>query len=128
MKKLLFVILISSLLFASCSKKDKPVINYPITGLWIGTYTLDDDSQPPLYYAFNSTIIIQGQGGDGVTYYQYGTWSLSGASFSASTITTEGFNGSNNGVKETETATFDTKKGKLTFGIWQTIYHTGKFL
>ena len=128
MKKLLILFLIASVIFVSCSKKDSPVI-YPITGLWVGTYTADDIGQSPLYYAFyiqpDSTIIIQGHGGDGVTYYSYGTWSLSGNSFSSSSITMNGFNGNNSGVTETTTAIFNNT-AKLT-GVWKTIYHTGKF-
>ncbi len=128
-RKLLFLFFALSFLFISCSKKTDDVV-YPITGLWAGTYTSDDGGQqPPLYYSFDirsdSTIVIQGHGNDGVTYYSYGTWSISGSSFSSSTVTKNGFNGNNSGVTETTTAIF-SNKGKLD-GVWKTIYHTGKF-
>ena len=130
MKRNLLILLFAiSFFFISCSKKDN-VTSHSITGLWVGTYTADDLSdQPPLYYAFyiqpDSTIIIQGHGGDGVTYYSYGTWSLSGNSFSSSSVTLSGFNGNNSGVAETTTAIFNNT-AKLE-GVWKTIYHTGKF-
>jgi hypothetical protein len=131
-KKFLLLFFTLSFLFISCSKKSDDTIKdivYPITGFWVGTYTVDNLNQPPLYFAFSiqsdSTIIVQSQGEDGKTYYQYGTWSLSGTSFSASATTIDP-EYLNSGVAETSTATFDNK-GKLTSGIWKTIYHTGKF-
>ena len=131
-KKFLFLFFSLSIFFISCSKESDDTIKdvvYPITGFWVGTYTVDNLNQPPLYFAFSiqsdSTIIIQGQGGDGKTYYQYGTWSLSGTSFSASATTTDP-EYLNSGVVETFTANFDNK-GKLASGVWKTIYHTGKF-
>ena len=131
-KKFSLLFFTLSFFFISCSKKSDDTIKevvYPITGFWVGTCTVDNLNQPPLYFAFSlqsdSTIIIQGQGGDGKTYYQYGTYSLSGTSFSASATTTDP-EYLNSGVVETFTAAFDNK-GKLTSGIWKTIYNTGKF-
>lgn len=91
MKKLLsFSLLAAVLLFTSCKKEN---VDYPITGLWIGTYEIvfGHDPAGPLYYSFDiqsdKTILVQGLGADGNTYYGSGTWSLTGSNFAASITT-----------------------------------------
>jgi hypothetical protein len=106
----LFAVLLA---FFSCSKSNSTPAN-PIVGLWIGTVTYSvAPSAGNLYYSFDlradSSILFQGLGADGNTYYASGNWSLSGTSFTA-TIT--GTNLSNAGVVINVTATYN-KTGTL---------------
>ena len=94
-----------------------PTPKYPITGLWIGTYTVPSLVQGQFYYSFaiypDNTILIKSKGADGNTYYSSGTWALSGNAFSA-TFTT--INRSDTQVTQSVTATF-SDVGILTNGI-----------
>lgn len=95
MKTTLFLLCLLSVsfFFVSCDKDSSEDPQYPITGLWIGTYDVvagaeDADS---LYYSFHiaddSTIQVQGLGADGNTYYSLGRWTSQGSSFSANVET-----------------------------------------
>lgn len=87
-------------------------------GLWIGTYNVVegiDAGEKNFYYSFNlhtnNKIQITGVGGDGMTYYAIGTWSLRNTSLSAHVITT---NLVHTGVPQTIIATYDSINNKLT--------------
>ena len=134
----------SILAFCSCSKSNTtpsdPVVTHDtvvsiirdtivstppnaIVGLWIGSQIPNDGSTTvPLYYSFeiksDSTLLVQGQGADGNTYYSVGKWSLSGTAFTA-TITVTNF--SQAGVKQNLTAVYNSASGKLSSGIVQTV-------
>jgi len=134
MKKLLmssivlttFAIAIAIFQVSSCKKADaQPTTakNYPIEGLWIGTYTVD--GEPGLgdqYFSFvikpGGTIINDTKGG-GVQHLGVGTWALNGTILTCSFTCVYGIS-SNIGITETSTATWD-KAGKLTAGIWKNI-------
>lgn len=94
-----------------------------IVGLWIGSQNPNDGSTTvPLYYSFeiksDNTLLVQGQGADGNTYYSVGTWALAGTAFTA-TINVTNF--SQSGVKQTITATYNSTSGKLASGTVQTV-------
>lgn len=122
MKKILSVLVIT-LFLISCKKDcDTPTPTYPIEGLWIGTYTVDNlPSQGSLYYSFiikpNGEVLTEGKGGDGVTYYAAGTWELTDNTFTA-TYTSINFKGLP--VQQSATATF-SNTGTLTNGTWEDI-------
>jgi hypothetical protein len=95
----------------------------PIVGFWVGTQIPGDGSTTtPLYYSFDirpdSTLLMQGEGGDGSTLYGIGTWKLNGTAFTA-VITTS--NLSQAGAKQNITAVYDNTKGTLASGTIQTI-------
>jgi hypothetical protein len=134
----------SILVFCSCSKTNTtppdPIVTHDtvvsiirdtivstppnaIVGLWIGSQMPNDGSTTvPLYYSFeiksDSTLLVQGQGADGNTYYSIGKWSLSGTAFTA-TITVTNF--SQAGVKQNITAVYNNTQGKLSSGTVQTV-------
>ena len=101
MRFLSFILLSSVIFFCSCTKTINNPVPTPITdtliikdtvflkplnpivGLWIGTQNPNDGStNVPLYYSFDirtdDSILVQGLGADGNTYYLRGTWVLSG--------------------------------------------------
>ncbi|MEX6686097.1 hypothetical protein QTN47_01245 [Danxiaibacter flavus] len=107
--------------FYSCKKDtDKP---YPTTieGLWIGTYTVNELTQDPQFYSFSikpgGDILVEGKGGDDVTYYSAGTWKLSNDTLKAE------IHSINVNVKVTQslTAIFDPMNRKLKNGVWKDI-------
>jgi hypothetical protein len=88
----------------------------PIVGLWVGTLTaINEPSAGALYYSFDiradSTILTQSEGADGNTYFNHGTWSLSGSAFSATT------SADLTGVVQTITAVY-SDSGRLSSGVW----------
>lgn len=121
MKKALLIIcvVLSIASLESCKKDDVSVPNYPIEGLWIGTYDITQavESGHSFYYSFfirrDDSIQVQGVGADGHTYYALGTWTLSDSTFHASFTTT---NSSQTGVVQNATAIYDKKKGLLRDG------------
>ena len=146
--RLLPVLFLSSIvILGSCSKDNttpsNPVVTHDtvvsiirdtivaippnsIVGLWIGSQIAGDGSTTtPLYYSFeiksDSTLLVQGEGADGNTYYSVGKWSLTGTAFSA-TITVSNF--SQTGVKQLLTAVYDKNLGKLKSGTIQSITNT----
>jgi hypothetical protein len=125
MKKVILGISLLSLLFIlqSCKKDEIAVPNYPITGLWIGTYNIVEaiESGDDFYYSFfirrDDSIQVQSVGADGHTYYGIGTWTLADSTFQATFATT---NSSQQGVVQHATATYDKTKGILKNGIVET--------
>ena len=104
----------------SCKKDSISVPNYPIEGLWIGTYDIvqAQESGGSFYYSFyirnDDTLQVQGQGADGNTYYGIGTWNLSSDSLFSGTITTT--NLGQQGTVQNVSAVYDKKKGVLRNG------------
>ena len=131
MKKVLSIAIIAVglVILQSCDKDDISVPNYPIEGLWIGTYDIVQaaESGGSLYYSFflrrDDSIQVQSVGADGQTYYAIGTWSLSDSTFQASFVAT---NLGQQGVVQNATATFDKRKGLLKNGIVETANHLFK--
>jgi hypothetical protein len=119
MKQLLFIALtlITLVSLQSCQKDHiYPPKKNPIVGLWVGTYKIEvgdkgDIGRDNLYYSFDiredSTILTQGLGADGNTYYSVGTWSLHGKTFTA-TITTQNLGVA--GTVQDVTANYNEKK------------------
>jgi len=152
-KNLFFLSSLSIILFCSCSKDNTtpsaPIVTHDtvvsiirdtivsippnaIVGLWIGSQIAGDGSTTtPLYYSFeiksDGTLLVQGSGADGNTYYSIGTWTLNGTAFTAF-ITVSNF--SQAGVKQNITAVYDQALGKLKSGTIQTVGvgYTGTFI
>src|SRR6058998_3978826 len=117
---LIALILVTLVSLQSCQKDHiYPPKKNPIVGLWVGTYKVleggkGDVGTDNLYYSFDirndSTILTQGLGADGNTYYSVGTWSLHGKTFTATITTT---NLSQQGVVQSVTADYNEKTGTL---------------
>src|SRR5438309_1147309 len=75
---------LASILLISCKKDtedSKTETTYPITGLWIGTYTQDQTPNQSGYdYSFSiypdGTLLTKGTANDNYTHYSSGTWIL----------------------------------------------------
>jgi hypothetical protein len=112
------------LFFSSCNKNSPSAPNYPIVGLWTGTYmvTSEGPQTDSLYYSYDlksdSSMLVQSLGADGNTYYGIGKWSLKGTSFSA-TITT--INLGQNGAVQNVTANYSSTHGLLNSGVVQSV-------
>jgi hypothetical protein len=120
MKKNLFVlsVVFVLLLFCQVACKKETVVTpdptYPVTGLWIGTYTGNGITTPRFYSLTvfpDGTILTKGDISTGYAYAK-GTWTLSGNTFTASitTFTTPS-------VVQTITGTF-SNTGTLTNATW----------
>lgn len=115
--------LFAILLFASsCQKQDSSASpKYQVAGLWIGTYTVNNDKTAPGVYFYSyavypdGSILTKGLGADGNYYYSTGNWKLSSTNVFTATITTLIFNGP--AVTQTLTANY-SDKGKMTDGVW----------
>lgn len=118
--------LVIFLFLSGCTKDDKPTTptNYPIQGLWEGTFTEVSGFQDPpnstFYFSFslypNGTFSYKsGTSASGLFVYAAGTWILNGTSFSFSGKTINGVATSQDNI--TGTATFDATKGTLNNGI-----------
>jgi len=140
-KKLVFIfsaiLLVSTL---SCSDDEACQVevvnvstNYPIEGLWIGSYTFDDfPNLGAQYYSFvikPDGTIINDSNGTGGQYLSIGTWTLSGKTLNCSIICVYSPEPTLLGVNQSISATWD-KTGKLADGTWRTLLPnggTGKF-
>jgi len=130
---LFFILVLASISSLISCKKDT-VSTYPISGVYTGTYTVNDvPAQGALPYNFSilpdGTITTKGSAKDGSYAYASGTWTLAGNAFTAN-ITTLG--GSGQPISQSITATF-SNAGTLTNGVWvdtNNPYHapySGKF-
>jgi hypothetical protein len=116
--------LFAILLFASsCQKQDSSAsATYQVAGLWIGTYTVNNDKTAPGVYFYSyavypdGSILTKGLGADGNYHYSSGNWQLSSTNVFTATITTLIFNGPP--VTQTLTAIY-SDKGKMTDGVWK---------
>ena len=90
---------------------------YPIQGLWIGTYT--DQNNITLYESYviypDSTMSYKGLGEDNWWYFANGTWKLSGTTFSYTVTTVDNPSGTQH--TQTGTAIFNSTNGTLTNGV-----------
>ncbi|MEO8405240.1 MAG: hypothetical protein ABI480_11615 [Chitinophagaceae bacterium] len=125
MKKILPVILICCL-FLAFSKKDenKPSPGsaaYSLPGLWMGTYNVDqvpDQGALPYTMIFkpDGTLLAEGKGGDGGTYYTAGNWVIVGDSVK-STFTSINYPADYQ-VTQLSSLYFNNATGELT-GSWK---------
>jgi len=98
-----------------------PTPTYPIGGLWIGTYTVDQLPSQPAYHASlaiypDGTVVAKGQGATGAYGYAAGTWTLSTSNILTTTVTTIG----TGGQPITSVGTFTySNTGTLTNGTWR---------
>jgi len=143
--KIITLLLVSAILiFSSCTKtvtnpapaptidtliiKDTLVIRdtvflkelKSITGLWIGTFTANNEPQAgSLYYSFDiredGTLLVTGLGADGNTYYSSGTWALVDGNFSGRYTT---LNLSQRGAVQVAKAKYNSLTNELTDGTW----------
>ncbi len=127
--------LATCLAVASCQKDSTTPTppTYPVDGLWIGTFTVDNNpSQAGSYYFSyavypDGSILVKTRAADGNNYYSIGKWVLSNSTEFSATLTTTNFNGSQ--VTQSITAIF-SNSGKMTNGIWVDVANasqTGKF-
>jgi len=131
MKKVLLFALAFSVLaiFQSCDKETLSVPVYPIEGLWIGTYNIEEavEEGDSFYYSYyirkDDSIQVHSQGADGNTYYGIGTWTLNDTIFNAQITTT---NFGQQGQVQNVSAIYDKKKGVLKEGRVESA--TGFFL
>jgi hypothetical protein len=90
----------------------------PIAGLWVGSSQNIGLPSPGLYYSLDvradQSLVVQGLGADGNTYYGVGTWALSGTSFTSTQVIT---NLAQAGVVQTIVATYSKAAGTLTGSI-----------
>jgi hypothetical protein len=124
-KPLFAAFLITIFAFTSCQKDSTTptptATKYPVEGLWIGTYTIDNSPSESGIYFYSyavykgGSILIKGMGADGNTYYSSGQWALSSTNVFSSTYTTINFSGAQ--VTQTMTANF-SNTGKMTEGVW----------
>ncbi|HSN09760.1 MAG TPA: hypothetical protein VLS85_12030, partial [Hanamia sp.] len=124
-KFVLTAFLAAALTVSSCQKDSTSptpaTTTYPVEGLWIGTFTVDNNpSQAGTYYFSYSvypdnTILVKTRAADGNNYYSIGTWSLSNSNEFSATFTSTNFNGPQ--VTQGITANF-SDSGKMTNGIW----------
>jgi hypothetical protein len=114
----------------SCRKADAQnsnTVNYPIQGLWIGTYTLDGQSKlGEQYFSFvikPDGSMIADTKGSSIQHLATGTWTLNGTTLTCNFTYVYG-QSSNIGVTQITSAEWD-KAGKLT-GTWKNVApHTG---
>lgn len=95
---------------------------YPVEGLWVGTYTLDQEpTQPALFYSFvvypGGDLMVAGKGADGVTYYSKGNWTLSGAIFNYTLQTFPPHN-----IQQEGNLTY-SNNGTMTSGTWEDTFN-----
>ncbi len=136
-KKITFLLLVTlfTVSFFGCEKDcpvDEPAsVTFTVPGVWTGTYTVDQiPGQPSLPFTFafkaDKTVITEGKGGNGVTYYSAGTWALSGTDITA-TYTTVNFPSV---VIQSSKFTFKPTSDTLTAGTWKDVsggVYTGKY-
>lgn len=137
-KSILAAFLVTALAVTSCQKDSTPPTpdapKYPVEGLWIGTFTVENNpSQPGTYYYSYSvypdgSILLKTLAADGNNYYSTGKWTLSSANEFSATFTSMNFNGAQ--VTQTITANF-SDSGKMTDGVWTDMKNgsqSGKFV
>lgn len=117
--------LVTLLAVSSCQKDDTSSTpgtpTYPVEGLWIGTFTVDNNpSQSGTYfYSYavypDGSILVKSMPADGNTYYSTGKWTLTDTNEFSATFTSMNFNGAQ--VTQRITATF-SDAGKMTDGVW----------
>jgi len=131
----LFTIFFIALTGNMACKKDcpVPVTNNIVPGLWIGTYTVDQvPAQGALYYSFifkpDNKLLTESVGGNGVTYYTQGSWTLSGSDL---TCTYSSINFPGTTITQSAKFTYTASSDSLSAGTWKDVAgggtYTGKF-
>jgi hypothetical protein len=120
MKKFLLISIISLTVF-SCDKDNEQNTPQNVKGLWIGTYTVDQlPAQGALYYSLivkpDGSLLTEGKGGNGTTYYSVGTWTLVGDSLKCSHTS---INAPPPQVSQTLKFFFNSSNGTLSSGTWK---------
>jgi hypothetical protein len=131
-KNILLRILVLSfvlLLQISCKKDSTDSDNFPIQGLWEGTYTVGDGYPVPngtsFYFSFSvypgGKVSYKSKGyyngsSDYITFAD-GVWTLNGSTFSFN-VTTVNTAGGGQQQAQTGTATYNSSKGTLTNGVF----------
>src|SRR6185437_15518561 len=131
-KFMLVAFLITSIVFNACKKDstsptpDSP--KYQVEGLWIGTFTVDNNPAEPgvYYYSYavypDGSILVKSLAADGHNYYSTGKWTLSNANVFSATFISINSSGS---LTQTITANF-SDSGKMTDGVWTDIQNGGQ--
>lgn len=123
--KIILAALAAFLIISSCKKDNTtpaPVTpTYSIEGLWLGTFTVNNDPSATGQYFYSFSIFPDGSvltkslGSDGNYYFNTGTWSLSADTLFSATIVSINFPGP--AVTENITATF-SNTGVMKNGTW----------
>lgn len=107
----------------SCSKDGETTATFEVPGIYMGTYTVDQvPAQGSLFYSFiiqpDATMITEGKGSNGSTYYSAGTWTLAQDTLRC-TFSSVNFPG----VTVTQSAKFYFNKndGALSSGTWKDV-------
>ena len=135
MKPKIILLAVTCLLIFSGCNNDATVETpkYPIEGLWIGSFTVDNDPSQSNTYFYSLSIFPDGSvltkslGADDNYYFNTGTWTLSPDSVFSATIVSINFPGP--AVTENITAHY-SDSGEMTNGKWTEIANgsqSGKF-
>jgi len=92
-----------------------------IVGFWVGSYKVPgypDSAYESFDLRPGDTLLFEGLGFDGNTYYAEGTYTLTGTTF---TYTFTGLNGSQAGAMQTGTGTYSPTAGTITNGTLQNV-------
>ena len=136
MKKILLFAAMPFALLFSCAPPPGQTLSKQTSspvGIWRGTYTVDQlDILPPPYAFFiksDGTLITQGNGADGNTYYSQGKWKLDRDTLRCVYYT---INAPHPMTTQAAKFYFDKKKGNLKSGKWWDVKngsdYTGEFL
>ena len=131
MKSSIAAILLSIFSAKSCEKKTASC-DCKLEGLWSGTYSVDQNpKQGKLYYSIvfkpGGTLITEGKGSDGTSYYSSGKWDLNGTDLNCEFQTINFPYGT---VVQRSTFQFNSQTCQLTNGKWKDIQNgpnTGEF-
>lgn len=122
MKNYLFGLLLSFVSVKSCERKTN-TCDCRLAGIWSGTYTVDqvqDQGKLPYNFVFkpDGSLITEGKGGDGITYYSSGNWQLEGNELKC---TLKSINFPYGEVVQSANFRFDEQNCKLINGKWRDI-------
>jgi hypothetical protein len=135
MKTRIFLLAVIGLfIFSGCNENTTvETAKCPIEGLWLGSFTVDNDPLHTDTYSYSFSIFPDGSvltkslGADGKDYFNTGTWRLSADSVFSATIVSINFPGP--AVTENITAKYSAS-GVMTNGKWTEIANgsqSGKF-
>lgn len=132
--RIILLAAIGLIIFSSCNENTTvETPKYPIEGLWLGSFTVDNDPHhtDTYFYSFSifpdGSVLTKSLGADGKYYFNTGTWRLSTDSVFSATIVSINFPGP--AVTENITAHYSAS-GEMTNGKWNEIANgsqSGKF-
>lgn len=130
-RSLTYSLFLSFILITGCTDKEEPTGQssscpdpvYPVEGMWVGTYKVDQNSaQPALPYILfvkpGGKLLTESMGGNGVLHYSSGSWTLNGAQF---TFNIQTFPASGN-IEQSGTLVF-SNTGVMSSGTWNDTYN-----